>query len=106
MRRIHYLLFSSSFLILVTFFVSFALSQNDTNHSNVNLSIIDDKLNKSRGLTVIDAVGDLDCSNNLDDHIKKYNPVLFIALGDLCYKSDLSNFTDTYDDLKKEGKFV
>jgi len=40
-------------LILVTFFVSFALSQNDTNHSNVNSSIIEGKLNKSRGLTVI-----------------------------------------------------
>ena len=106
MRRIRYLLFSSSFLILVTFFVSFALSQNDTNHSNVNSSIIDVKLNKSRGLTVIDAVGDLDCSNNLDDQIKKDNPDLFIALGDLCYKSDLNNFTDTYGDLKKEGKFA
>ncbi|MGI0021253.1 MAG: metallophosphoesterase [Nitrososphaeraceae archaeon] len=106
MSRIQYILMSSSILILATLFVSVALSQNVTNQSNVNSSIIADKINKSIDVTVIDTVGDLDCSNNLDEQIKKDNPDLFIALGDLCYKSDLSNFTGTYGDLKKEGKFA
>lgn len=106
MIRIQYILFSSSILILVTLFVTFASSQNLTNQSNSNSSLIDDKINKTIDMTVIDTVGDIDCSNNLDEQIKKDNPDLFIALGDLCYKPDLSNFTGTYGDLKKEGKFA
>jgi predicted phosphodiesterase len=57
-------------------------------------------------MTVIDAVGDLDCSKNLHDQIKKDNPTLFIALGDLCYKRDLTNFTKTYGDFKKANKLA
>jgi len=48
--------------------------------------------------TKIDAVGDLDCSNGLHDQIKKNNPDYFIALGDLCYNSDLTEFHDTWND--------
>ena len=106
MIRIQYILFSSSILILATLFVSFASSQNLTNQSNSNSSIIDDKINKSIDMTVIDTVGDIDCSSNLDEQIKKDNPDLFIALGDLCYKPDLSNFTGTYGDLKKEANLL
>lgn len=106
MSRIQYILFTLSILILATLFVSVALSQNVTTKSNINSSIITGNINKSIDVTVIDTVGDLDCSNNLDEQIKKDNPDLFITLGDLCYKSDLSNFTRTYDDLKKEGKFA
>ena len=106
MSRIPYILISSSILILAALFVSFASSQSVTNESNSSLSIIADKINKTLDITVIDAVGDIDCSNNLDEQIKKDNPDLFIALGDLCYKPDLSNFTGTYGDLKKEGKFA
>jgi predicted phosphodiesterase len=45
-------------------------------------------------------VGDIDCSNNLPDQVKKDNATLFIILGDLCYKNDLTTFTNTYSDLK------
>ena len=103
MNRIQYILISASILILTTLFVSVALSQNVTNS---NSSIIADKTNKTIDVTVIDTAGDIDCSNNLDEQIKKDNPDLFIALGDLCYKSDLSNFTGTYGDLKRDGIFA
>jgi hypothetical protein len=55
-------------------------------------------------MTVIDAVGDIDCSSSLHDRIIKDKPTLFIALGDLCYKRDLTNFTITYSDLKNTNK--
>jgi predicted phosphodiesterase len=57
-------------------------------------------------VTVINAVGDIDCSNHLVDRVKSDNPDLFIALGDLCYKSDLNNFTNIYGDLIKAKKLV
>ncbi|MGA8844043.1 MAG: metallophosphoesterase, partial [Nitrososphaeraceae archaeon] len=52
-------------------------------------------------ITVIDMVGDIDCSNSLREQIKKDNPTYFVAMGDLCYEPDLAKFEQTYDDLKK-----
>jgi predicted phosphodiesterase len=107
MPKIQYVLYPSLILILVTFFISVALSQAVTNNSNVNLSSIHpSNINGSTSMTVIEFVGDLDCSNNLPDQVKKDNPTLFIALGDLCYKKDLTNFKNTYTDLKNANKFA
>ena len=107
MSKILYVLYPSLILILVTVFISTALSQVVTNNSNVSSSIIHTgKVNKSKIITVIDAVGDIECSNNLHDQLKKDNLTLFIALGDLCYKKDLTNFMDTYIDFKKANKLA
>jgi len=57
-------------------------------------------------MTVIEFVGDIDCSNNLPAQVEKDNPTLFIALGDLCYKKDLTNFENTYTDLKNANKLA
>ena len=104
MLKIQYVLYPSLILILVTFFITVALSQNVTNSGNVNSSIIRaGKINDSTNITVIDIVGDIDCSNNLPAQVEKDNPTLFIAIGDLCYKKDLTNFKNTYADLK-DGK--
>lgn len=104
MLKIQYVLYPSLILILVTFFISVALSQNVTNSGNVNSSIIRaGKINDTTNITVIDTVGDIDCSNNLPAQVEKDNPTLFIAIGDLCYKKDLTNFKNTYADLK-DGK--
>lgn len=107
MSKILYILYPSLILILVTVFITTALSQVVTNNSNVSSSIIlTSKINESKTITVIDAVGDLECSNNLHDQLKKDNPTLFIALGDLCYKKDLTNFTNTYSDFNKANKLA
>jgi predicted phosphodiesterase len=107
MLKIQYILYPSLILILVTFFISFALSQVVTNGSNLNSSIIRaSKINDSTNITVIDTVGDIDCSNNLPAQVEKDNPTLFIALGDLCYKKDLTNFENTYTDLKNANKLA
>jgi len=107
MSKILYILYPSLVLILVTVFISTALSQVVTNNSNVNSTIIlTSKVNELKIITVIDAVGDIKCSNNLHDQLKKDNPTLFIALGDLCYKKDLTNFTNTYSDFKKANKLA
>lgn len=104
MLKIQYVLYPSLILILVTFFITVALSQNVTNSGNVNSSIIRaGKINDTTNITVIDTVGDIDCSNNLPAQVEKDNPTLFIAIGDLCYKKDLTNFKNTYADLK-DGK--
>ena len=106
MPKIQYILYPSLILISLTFFISVALSQV-TNNSNINTSINPpDKINESGSITVIDTVGDMDCSNNLHDQLKKDDPTLFIALGDLCYKQDLTNFTKTYGDFKKANKLA
>ena len=42
----------------------------------------------------------------LHDQLKTDNLTLFIALGDLCYKRDLKNFTTTYSDFKNENKLA
>jgi predicted phosphodiesterase len=94
-------------LILVTVIISTALSQVVTNNSNVNSTInLTRNINESGIITVIDAVGDIECSNILHDQLKKDNATLFIALGDLCYKKDLTNFTNTYGDFKKTNKLA
>ncbi|HEY7227022.1 MAG TPA: metallophosphoesterase [Nitrososphaeraceae archaeon] len=94
-------------MILVTFFINIGISQVATNNSNVNLSINGtSSLNGSAKITVIDTVGDIDCSNNLPDQIKKDNPTLFIILGDLCYKNDLTSFVNTYNDFKNAKKLA
>ena len=104
MLKIQYVLYPSLILILVTFFITVALSQNVTNSGNVNSSIIRaGKINDTTNITVIDTVGDIDCSNNLPAQVEKDNPTLFIAIGDLCYKKDLTKFKNTYADLK-DGK--
>ena len=104
MLKIQYVLYPSLILILVTFFITVALSQNVTNSGNVNSSIIRaGKINDTTNITVIDTVGDIDCSNNLPAQVEKDNPTLFIAIGDLCHKKDLTNFKNTYADLK-DGK--
>jgi len=101
------MLYPSLLLIFFTVFISGAISQVVTNDSNVNSSIITtSKINDSRIITVIDTVGDIECSNNLHDQVKKDNPTYFIALGDLCYNSDLSNFTNTYSDFKRANKLA
>ncbi len=93
-------------MILVTVIISTALSQV-TNNSNVNSTInLTRNINESKIITVIDAVGDIECSNNLHDQIKKDNPTLFISLGDLCYKKDLTNYINTYSDFKKANKIA
>jgi predicted phosphodiesterase len=107
MHKIQYILYPSLILILVTFFITVAVSQVVTNDSNLNSSNIRaGKINDSTNITVIDTVGDLDCSNNLPAQVEKDNPSLFIALGDLCYKKDLTNFENTYTDLKNANKFA
>jgi len=107
MFKILYIFYSSLILILITVFISTALSQGVTNNSNVNSSILlTGKINESKIITVIDAVGDIDCSNSLLDQVKKDNPTYFIVLGDLCYKSDLAIFTNTYGDFKKTNKLA
>jgi predicted phosphodiesterase len=58
------------------------------------------------GTTRIDAVGDLDCSNGLHDQIKKDKPDYFIALGDLCYNPDLSEFHSTWNDINNGKEFA
>ena len=62
------------------------------------------KSNESEDITVIDAVGDIDCSSSFHDGILNDKPNLFIVLGDLCYKRDLTNFTVTYGDFKNTNK--
>lgn len=57
-------------------------------------------------MTVINAVGDIECFNHLDDQVKEDNPDLFIALQNLCYKSNLTNFTSIYGYLKRENKLA
>lgn len=107
MLKIQYILYPSLILILVTFFISVALSQVVTNGSNLNSSIIRaGKINELTSMTVIEFVGDIDCSNNLPAQVEKDNPTLFIALGDLCYKKDLTNFENTYTDLKNANKLA
>jgi len=87
MLKIQYILYPLLMLILVTFFISGAISQVVTNGSNLNSSIIRaGKINDSTDITVIDTVGDIDCSNNLPAQVEKDNPTLFIALGDLATK--------------------
>ena len=84
-----------------------AFSENVTNPNITNPNIAPtSEVNGSEKISIIDAVGDINCSKTLHDQIKKDNPTIFIALGDLCYKRDLKNFTVTYSDFKKEKKIA
>lgn len=82
-------------------------SQTVTNNITNNYStFLDAGEGEISNLTIIDAVGDIECSNKLHDRIKADNPTLFIALGDLCYKRDLTNFTTTYSDFRNADKLA
>ena len=103
------------YLLLITIFVTFFISisysqnvtsQNTTSQNTTNSTMLNSSKKNDSSVTVINAVGDIDCSNRLDDQVKSDNPDLFIALGDLCYKRNLNNFTTTYSDLIKENKLA
>jgi len=84
-----------------------AFSQDVTNDSDIDSSVLPiRKINESRNITIIDTVGDIECSKNLHDGLKNDNPTIFIALGDLCYKRDLTNFTNTYSDFKRANRLA
>ncbi len=107
MSKVVFILYPSLLLILFSVISIAALSQPVTNISNLNSPISSiSNINKSGVITVIDTVGDIDCSNNLVDKVMKDNPTYFVALGDLCYKKDLINFTNTYGEFKKEDKLA
>jgi len=107
MSKILYILYPSLLLILFNVINIAALSQTVTNDSITNSSSVPtSNRNESKTITVIDAVGDMNCSNNLLNQVKKDNPTYLIALGDLCYKKDLTNFTNTYGEFKKENKLA
>lgn len=107
MSKILYILCPSLLLILFSAINIAALSQTVTNDSITNSSSVPtSNRNESKTITVIDAVGDMNCSNNLLNQVKKDNPTYLIALGDLCYKKDLTNFTNTYGEFKKENKLA
>jgi hypothetical protein len=103
-------------MILVTPFISLSFSQNvpnqnttnqnTTNQNTTSSTMINGSKKNDFSVTVINAVGDIECFNHLDDQIKSDNPDLFIALGDLCYKPNLINFTTIYGDLIKENKLA
>jgi predicted phosphodiesterase len=93
-------------MIFVTLFVSLSFSQVVTNQSTVNSSIINGNKKNDSSVTVINAVGDIDCSNHLDDQVEKDNPDILIILGDLCYKSNLKVFNATYGHFKEGNKLA
>ncbi|HEX7818389.1 MAG TPA: hypothetical protein VF419_03330, partial [Nitrososphaeraceae archaeon] len=93
-------------MILVSLFVSLSFSQVVTNQSTVNASMINGSKKNNSSTTVINTVGDIDCSNHLDDQVKEDNPDLLILLGDLCYKSDLRVFNATYGHFKEDNKLA
>lgn len=92
------------FILISANFTITALSQGVTSDGKDSYASSTAKSNESEYITVIDAVGDLDCSSRFHDRILKDKPNLFIALGDLCYKQDLTNFTVTYNDFKNTNK--
>lgn len=111
MIKIQYVLYL--LLLLMTFvslfaslFASLSFSQVVTNQSTVNSSIINGSIKNDSSVTVINAVGDINCSNHLDNQIKKDNPDILIVLGDLCYKSDLRLFNSTYGRFKEDNKLA
>ncbi|MDW0133961.1 MAG: metallophosphoesterase [Nitrososphaeraceae archaeon] len=106
MIKIQYVLYPLLLMIFVSLFVSLSFSQVVTNQSTVNSSIINGSIKNDSSVTVINAVGDIDCSNHLDNQVKKDNPDILIVLGDLCYKSDLRVFNATYGHFKEDNKLV
>lgn len=106
MIKIQYVLYPLLLMIFVSLFVSLSFSQVVTNQSTVNSSIINGSIKNDSSVTVINAVGDIDCSNHLDNQVKKDNPDILIVLGDLCYNSDLRVFNATYGHFKKDNKLA
>ena len=99
-----FLLMTISISTVTTFNV---FSQTITDNSTNNFPTLSEAVKgKISNVTIIDAVGDIECSSKLHDRIKYDNPTLFIALGDLCYKRDLTNFTITYSDFKNADKLA
>ena len=106
MIKIQYVLYPLLLMIFVTLFLSLSFSQVVTNQSTANSSMINGGKKNDSSATVINAVGDIDCSNHLDDQVKEDNPDLFIVLGDLCYKSDITDFKAIYGDFKRDNKLA
>jgi predicted phosphodiesterase len=111
MNKFQYVLYPLLITIFVTFFASISFSQNvtdqnDTDQNTTSSTMLNSSKKNDSSVTVINAAGDIDCSNHLVDQVKSDNPDLFIALGDLCYKPDLSNFKNIYGDLIKAKKLV
>jgi predicted phosphodiesterase len=106
MINIQYVLSPLLIMMFVTLFITYSFSQNVTNQKTTSSTMLNSSKKNDSSVTVINAAGDIDCANNLVDQIKSDNPDLFIALGDLCYKPDLTNFTNIYDDLIKVNKLA
>jgi predicted phosphodiesterase len=106
MINIQYVLYPLLIMMFVTLFITYSFSQNVTNQNITSSTMLNSSKKNDSSVTVINAAGDIDCANNLVDQIKSDNPDLFIALGDLCYKPDLTNFTNIYDDLIKVNKLA
>lgn len=106
MIKIEYVLYPLLITIFVTLFISISFSQNVTNQNTTSSTMLNGSKKNDSSVTVINAAGDIDCSNHLVDQVNSDNPDLFIALGDLCYKSDLTNFTNIYSDLIKSNKLA
>lgn len=106
MINIQYVLYPLLIMMFVTLFITYSFSQNVTNQNTTSSTMLNSSKKNDSSVTVINAAGDIDCANNLVDQIKSDNPDLFIALGDLCYKPDLTIFTNIYDDLIKVNKLA
>jgi hypothetical protein len=108
MSKIRLLIYLSLVTISTTTAITLnVFSQTVTNNNANNYSTFPNMgEGQVNNITIIDAVGDIECSRKLHDRIKNDNPTLFIALGDLCYKRDLTNFTTTYNDLKNADKLA
>ena len=84
MSKIVILLYSLICFILISAdFAITALSQGVASDDKDNNASSTAKSNESDDITVIDPVGELDCSRRFHDGILKDKPNLFIALGDL-----------------------
>ena len=95
-KTLQYIIYFIVFLIMVcTIWILTAFSQNVTDKSNMNYPISSMRGTAIANITVIDAVGDIECSSKLRDRIMLDNPTLFVVLGDMCYQRDLTNFTIT-----------
>ena len=111
MTKIQYMLYPILIMIFIAPFISLsfsqnATSQNATSQNATNLTILNISKKNDSSVTVINAVGDIRCSNDLDNQMKSDNPDLVIILGDLCYKRNLNNFTTTFSDFIRENKLA
>lgn len=105
-KTLQYIIYFIFFLIMVyTIWILTAHSQNVTDKSNTNYSTSTIRGTAIANITVIDAVGDIECSSKLRDKIMLDNPTLFVVLGDMCYQRDLTNFTITFSEFKKANTF-